>query len=485
MAAPIDFIHDLRWADVPPQTQARTRVLLRDLLGVAAAGLSTRLSRIVRDHAAAQFGAGAAAACILFDGRRVSPAGAALAGGMTIDAFDAHDGHRLTKGHAGCGALPAALAMAETTGAESLEAVLVGLLLGYEIGTRAGVALHRTAADDHTSGAWGPVACVAIAARALKLDAAATREALGIAEYHGPRSPMMRCIDHPTMVKDGSGWGALAGVSAAYLAADGFTGAPALTVEGADVADLWSDLGALWRVGEQYVKPWPVCRWAQPATHAALTLRAAHGLTGDAIEAVEIETFAEAARLAGARPRSTEAAQYAIAFPVAAALSRGRLGAAEVAEAALDDPEILRLSGATRLIRNAACDAAFPARRLSAVRLRLRDGRVLDSGVVEAPGDPENFLAETALAEKYAALAAPALGSARAEALSAACMAASSTPAEMLLELISSPTTAPGPAATRRPCEGTAENGAGSGSPERSPGLDRGGSPEPFGLRRA
>ena len=28
---------------------------------------------------------------------------AALAGGMTIDSFDAHDGHPLTKGHAGCG----------------------------------------------------------------------------------------------------------------------------------------------------------------------------------------------------------------------------------------------------------------------------------------------------------------------------------------------------------------------------------------------
>ena len=53
------------------------------------------------------------------------------------------------------------------------------------------------------------------------------RHALGIAEFHAPRSQMMRCIDYPTMLKDGSGWGAMAGVSAAYLAADGFTGAPA------------------------------------------------------------------------------------------------------------------------------------------------------------------------------------------------------------------------------------------------------------------
>ena len=54
---------------------------------------------------------------------------------------------------------------------------------------------------------------------------------MGIAEYHGPRSQMMRCMDHPTMVKDGSGWGAMCGVSAARMAKAGFTGAPALTLQ--------------------------------------------------------------------------------------------------------------------------------------------------------------------------------------------------------------------------------------------------------------
>ena len=109
----IDFIHGLRWKDVPPPVQDRTRDFLVDLLGVAAGGIGTRLSWIVRDHAADQFAASSAPARMILDGRPVSPAGAALAGGMTIDAYDAHDGHRLTKGHAGCAALPAAMAMAE------------------------------------------------------------------------------------------------------------------------------------------------------------------------------------------------------------------------------------------------------------------------------------------------------------------------------------------------------------------------------------
>src|SRR3546814_2228403 len=88
-------------------------------------------------------------------------------------------------------------------------------------------------------------------ARALRLDPAQTAHALGIAEYYGPRSPMMRVIDHPTMLKDGSAMGAMSGVSAALLAAAGFTGAPAVTVMGAAVADLWADLGQRWRIEEQ------------------------------------------------------------------------------------------------------------------------------------------------------------------------------------------------------------------------------------------
>jgi 2-methylcitrate dehydratase PrpD len=49
---------------------------------------------------------------------------------------------------------------------------------------------------------------------------------LAIAEYHGPRSQVMKVASNPTMLKDGSGWGAMTGVSAAYMARSGFTGAP-------------------------------------------------------------------------------------------------------------------------------------------------------------------------------------------------------------------------------------------------------------------
>src|SRR3546814_7985834 len=84
--------------------------------------------------------------------------------------------------------------------------------MGYEVATRAGIVLHGSVSDYHTSGAWNALGVAAVASRLLGLDRERTRHAIGIAEYHGPRSQMMRCIDHPTMLKDGSGWGAFAGV---------------------------------------------------------------------------------------------------------------------------------------------------------------------------------------------------------------------------------------------------------------------------------
>ncbi|WP_315981724.1 hypothetical protein [Aliamphritea spongicola] len=102
---------------------------------------------------------------------------------------------------------------------------------------------------------------------------------------------MMRCIDYPTMVKDGSGWGALAGVSCALMAEHGFTGAPAITISDEKVADIWGDLGERWYILEQYFKAYPVCRWAQPAVEAVRQIRSEHAVNPDDIAEIHIHTF--------------------------------------------------------------------------------------------------------------------------------------------------------------------------------------------------
>jgi 2-methylcitrate dehydratase PrpD len=409
-----EFIHHIRHDQLPPHVLAQARRCVLDLLGVAAGGTQTQLSGIIRQHAATHFGCGGQGARMLFDGRRVSPVGAVLAGGMTIDSLDAHDGHVLTKGHVGVAVLPTILAFADALQRMDGQEFLAQIVVGYEIATRAGIALHATACDYHTSGAWNTIACAALGARNLKLGPQETREALGIAEYHGPRSQMMRCVDHPTMVKDGSGWGAMAGVSAAFLAADGFTGAPALTLESDEVASVWADLGERWLILEQYFKPYPVCRWAQPAVEAAMALARSHHLTSDAIQSVQVWSFHEACRLATRLPTTTEQAQYSLPYSVAAALRHGALGATEVSPVALADMEARRLSSTMVLHEAALYNQRFPAERWAHVRVTLRDGRVVDSEPAIARGNPENALPDSEIHEKFMALSRPVIGAERA-----------------------------------------------------------------------
>lgn len=414
MSSAIDFIHDTSFDGLLPGLADEAIRCLADTLGVAAGGSCTQLSRIIRNHAARQFAGGRSA--IWWDGRVASPAGAALANGMTIDALDAHDGHKLTKGHVGCGVIPGLIAVMQEEGETCPRELLTSIVIGYEIGTRAGIALHASASDYHTSGAWVALAVAALGARQLGLTTSQTREALGIAEYHGPRSQMMRCIDHPTMVKDGSGWGAMAGVSAAYLAADGFTGAPAVTVDSPALDHVWSDLGQTWRIREQYIKLYPVCRWAQPAVEAVLALKHEHGFEAKDVAAVSIATFHEAKRLATI-PDNTEQAQYSLPFPVAAALVRGALGVDEVTGSGLHDREIRRMAQMIEITETDEFNAAFPASRLASATIRLRDGREVTSGATQAKGDPEHRLPDKAVWSKFDALTRPVLGAERSGAL--------------------------------------------------------------------
>ena len=416
----IDFIHDLTWAETPSDLKHMAARCLLDLCGTLVAGSATELSRIARDTAAAVYGGDEAT--LLLDERRASAPGAALANGMTIDAMDVHDGFRPSKGHAGVNVFPAALAMGEAVGWRGKD-LLTALAVGYEVALRAGVALHRTARDYHTSGAWGALGAAAVTARALGLDATRTRHALGIAEYHGPRSPMMRCIDHPTMLKDGSGWGSMVGVLAGRLAAKDFTGAPALTVESDDVAAEWADLGQTWLMRDLYFKPHACCRWAQPAVEGVLSLAAEHHLASADIAKIVVHTFEAATHLTVARPADTEQAQYSLPYPVAAALAGGdgRLDPEQMTVPRIFDEATLRLADRVTMAVDESLEARFPAEALARITIYSADGSRFESGICSARGDPDDPLSDAELTDKFNRLAGAHLAAERVSALREAC----------------------------------------------------------------
>ncbi len=409
------FAADLTFADLPEPLLVILRRSFLDTMGVAAVASTTDMAQIAVRAARATFGVGGAgAARVLMDGTPLSPAGAAMAGGFTVDAVDAHDTTSPCKGHVGSAVFPALMAMAEVmpegkTGAQ----FAADLAVAYEVSGRAGLAQHATCLDYHTSGAWTAVGIATAAARMLGCDAETIRHAAGIGEYHGPRSQMMRCIDHPTMVRDGVGWGAPSGVVAAYLASEGFTGAPALTCE--EAPEFWSDLGDAWRtVEDTSYKAYPCCRWAHPSIDAVAHLMAEHHLSHQDIAGVDIATFHNATRLAGHRPATPDEFAYGIAFPVATMIVRGQIGVPELSASTLKDPDIQRISDAVTLIDDPHFTKISQGKRWAQVTIHTKDGRSFQDVPRTPKGDNDMPLSDTEISEKFHLFADPVLGEKRA-----------------------------------------------------------------------
>ncbi|QJF52548.1 MmgE/PrpD family protein [Roseobacter ponti] len=407
------FIFD---PQVPAAARQAMALLLLDTIGVAAGAAGLEPARLARTHAAAHHGAADPRhqARMMFDGRAVSVPGAAFAAATQIDNLDGHDGYNPTKGHIGCAVIPALFAFAENHPDLSMRDALDLLVMSYEVSARAAIALHRTVSDYHTSGAWNALGVAAIGCRLRNATPAQLREALGIAEYHGPRSQMMREIATPTMLHDGSGMGALTGAMAALLAVDGFKGAPAITVEDPGVADIWDDLGHDWTVSKNYIKPYPVCRWAHAPLDALSRLMRDHTLACDDIRAVQVNTFAQSAALYSGVPETTGIAQYSLPFALAIMMRHGQVGPAHIAGAGLADISVARLLPRISVTALPEYSARFPAQRCADVTVTLQDGTTLASGFTEARGGPEAPLSTAEIGAKFHAFAAPEIGAERA-----------------------------------------------------------------------
>ncbi|WP_171124126.1 MULTISPECIES: MmgE/PrpD family protein [unclassified Ruegeria] len=409
-----------RTGDQMPQSAMDAAALMMlDTMGILIASGPMEAGVIARETASVLYASTQEdfSARMMFDGRRVSMAGAAYAMATQTDNLDGHDGYNPTKGHIGVVVLPTLVALAEhcpdLTGPDALAAVITG----YEVAGRAGLSLHASVDDYHTSGAWNALGVAAMAARLREHTSEQLRQAMGIAEYHGPRSQMMREIANPTMLHDGSGWGALVGLSAAVLAEKGFTGAPAITIEAQSAASHWADLGQFWQVEHQYVKPYPICRWAHAAIDAVRAVMESNDLTHDQILSIQINSFDEAVCLFGGMPKTTSQAQYSLPFAVAVQAIYGRIGVEHISGAGLADPSVAEFMTRIHTSRSKRHAERFPKGRWADVSIQTTDGRVLDSGDVHARGGPEVPFEREDVIAKYTEFAAPVVGERRANAI--------------------------------------------------------------------
>ena len=409
----LDFIASITWGALPPAVQHQSRRCLLDLVGGLVAGRRTPVGDLMATVARDQYPG--TQATVLVSGEKVSAIGACLANGFAQNALDIDDGYRRIKGHPGAAFLPALLAALEVRGGCPGAEFLTGVVIGYEIGIRAGLIRHAIYPTYHSSGSWGAVGAAACAGRLLGLNRAHMREALGTAEYHAPIAPMVKGIDVPCMGKDSLGWGAMTGLASVFMAGAGFTGVEPLFSQTPE-KEWVTGLGRDYEILNLYFKPYAACRWAQPAVAGCLKLVCEHGLKPADIARVRVRTFAAAASLTRVPPRNTEEAQYNLAYPVAAALLDGAVGPKQVLPPRLFDRDVLELAARLEVEVAPEFESRFPAKAVASVEITTTAGGRYDSGAVEARWEPPDTLpSDDELREKFLWLAGPVLGDTRAK----------------------------------------------------------------------
>ncbi len=445
------FAAGLALDQVPAEVQARAAHHILDAVGIAHA--SSRYDFAHRTLTALRGLGGEGKVPVFGLPARLAPRDAAIMNGLLCHGLDFDDTHLGGVIHPTAAIFPAVFAAAVHSGASG-EEMLLGYIAGVEASTRiaavAGGAFH--AAGFHPTGVVNAFAAAIAAGRVLGLTERELVQAQGIAL--ATASGSLEFLEDGAWTKRlHPGWAAQAGITAASLARQGFTGAArpysgrfglfnaylGHRAAGLDLARATQGLGAVWELAATSIKPFPACHFTHACVDAALQLR--HQAGADEVASIRallphqvIPVVCEPAANKQ-RPANAYDAQFSVPFLVAAAWVRGRLTLAELEAEALADPAILAL--AARVGYAPDPDSPFPRTYSGELIVQLTDGRTLHHREEVNRGAPARPLGNADIVEKYRANAATSLSPAAAARIEAAVLAFAHHPASALADALS------------------------------------------------
>jgi len=450
------FTAGLRLEDIPADVQIRAAHHILDAVGIAHA--SSRYDFAHRTLTALRGLAGEGAIPLFGLPGRLPPRDAAIMNGVLCHGLDFDDTHLGGVIHPTAAVFPAVFAAAVHAGATG-EEMLVAYVAGVEAATRiaavASGAFH--AAGFHPTGVVNAFAAALAAGRVFGLTERELVHAQGIAL--ATASGSLEFLEDGAWTKRlHPGWAAQAGITAASLARQGFTGAArpysgryglyaaylGPRAEGLDLSRATAGLGTVWELANTSIKPFPACHFTHACVDAALHLRAE--AAADDIAGIQalvphqvIPVVCEPAANKQ-RPVNAYDAQFSIPFLVAAAWVRGRMTLAELEADSRSDPAILALAARVGYAPDPA--SPFPRTYSGELVVQLHDGRTLRRREEVNRGAPDRPLSNVDIVAKYRGNAALALSPTTAARIEQAVLSLTHHPASTLADAITPRTAA-------------------------------------------
>jgi 2-methylcitrate dehydratase PrpD len=351
---------------------------------------------------------------------KVAPRFAAFANGVGIHADD-YDDTQLAVAtdrvyglltHPTAPALPAALAMAEATGASGAQAMLA-YHLGVEVECKISEAINprHYQTGFHSTGSCGTFAAASAAAKLMGLSEEATARALSIA---GSQSAGLR-ENFGTMTKPfHAGRSSESGVAAAQFAGYGWTATDRILEAprgffsaaggGWDANAIAGRLGKPWTFAEPGVsiKPHPSGSLTHPGMTEMLRLIREHGIKAQDVVRVRVGTNHNMPNaLIHHRPRNELQAKFSMEFCMAILLLEARAGLNEFTDEVVLRPDVQRMIEKVDFVVDADAEAAGYHKMTTIIDVELAGGRKVSGRADFGKGSPAMPMSYAEVADKF------------------------------------------------------------------------------------
>ncbi len=410
------FTLSLHYEQIPPIALHEARRFLLDSLGCAYAALHN--DDMQAAHRFIEKLGGTPAATVIGSGLRTNAPYAALMNSLLIRALDYNDIYWKQDPSHPSDLIPAAMACAEWSKRSTRE-LLVGIVIAYELEMRWCLAASpglRERGWHHAS--LTQMVSPFVAGRLLELNEDQLVAAAGISgSSHFTLGGVV--AGHLTNMKNTADPMAVeAGVVAALLAAEGYTG-PERIIEGKEgwmqvlnninwnAPMLTEGLGEKFLISECGYKPFPTEALTHQPITAALQVKSQHALTSEQITQVLVKTTSRGADILSDpskyQPTSKETADHSLPYCIAAALVDGAVLPSSFSEKKLQDPAIRAMLKKIKVVADPEIDALFPAVKRAVVSITTSDGAIHSEQVDHAKGSPENPMSDEEVQAKFIA----------------------------------------------------------------------------------
>jgi len=408
-----EWIASFETAELPPAVREAASGTILDTIGLIVAALDTDYGRAVRRAFADP---GRSIVFGLAEGRAMGAA--AMINGTCGHGEDYDNTFEGCPVHSGVVVIPALTAAAESFGLDNAS-VAKGIAVGMEVMCRLGLVAKKAvhAAGFHPTAILGTMGAAAGVAAAMGQKPSQIRDTLGVAG-----SMASGIIEY---LADGSwtkrmhaGWSAQAAIRAAMMGEAGFSG-PRTVFEGThglfsafapsiepEFELLTGGLGSRWEAAAIAYKPYACGTMTQPYIDCAVRLARA-GIDPADIEEIICEVGEGTVHrlweplAEKRRPTTPYSAKFSTPYCVAVGIICRDAGLAEFTEERVRDPRVLELAGKVGYVVDP--DNEYPANYTGHVRVRLKDGSVVEERQASMRGGTQEPMSRTELEAKCGA----------------------------------------------------------------------------------